>query len=203
LVGLVILAASVQAWAINKCTMPDGRVAYQEAPCSNDAKSSQQVDIATPSAGTGSSWEFSRQRDDMTGESTCFAVSPSVATGMRNVYSNAALVYVQLHGRPKSNQVYVTARTSTSDSEAFHHDLYGTGIKVDRQDFVSFSQRVSAHVLSFASTGAESAMVERLTQGQEMRLRLRFWPYDQLHDTNPITLRGFKQALKQLRACVE
>jgi hypothetical protein len=32
-----------QAWAVNKCTLADGRVVYQDAPCSNEAKTAQSV----------------------------------------------------------------------------------------------------------------------------------------------------------------
>lgn len=36
LLGALFVASS--AWAINKCTGPDGSVSYQEAPCSGSAK---------------------------------------------------------------------------------------------------------------------------------------------------------------------
>lgn len=35
----VLLAAS-PAWAVNKCTGPDGKVGYQDAPCAKDARAS-------------------------------------------------------------------------------------------------------------------------------------------------------------------
>ncbi|HEY0954012.1 MAG TPA: hypothetical protein VGE36_04595 [Roseateles sp.] len=41
--ALTLLMASTPTWAINKCTMPDGRVVYQEAACGNEAKSASEV----------------------------------------------------------------------------------------------------------------------------------------------------------------
>lgn len=40
--SLAVIAAQ-DAQAVNKCTQPDGQVVYQDAPCSNAAKQSQQV----------------------------------------------------------------------------------------------------------------------------------------------------------------
>lgn len=45
---LLITAAALSvlcapAWAINKCTGPDGKVAFQDAPCSTSSKSAEQV----------------------------------------------------------------------------------------------------------------------------------------------------------------
>lgn len=40
---LAALVVCAPAWAVNKCTGPDGRVVYQQAPCPNSAKSVEQV----------------------------------------------------------------------------------------------------------------------------------------------------------------
>lgn len=37
------LALTSPAWAINKCTGADGRIAYQETPCGNASKAAEQV----------------------------------------------------------------------------------------------------------------------------------------------------------------
>lgn len=46
--ALVAAAAALPAHAVNKCTMPDGRVTYSDAPCPSAA--TQVQSIATPSA---------------------------------------------------------------------------------------------------------------------------------------------------------
>ncbi|MCD6079343.1 MAG: hypothetical protein K0R89_3287 [Ramlibacter sp.] len=46
---LAALAASVPAFAVNKCTTPDGRVTYQDGPCVGGK--SQEVDVSPPVAG--------------------------------------------------------------------------------------------------------------------------------------------------------
>ncbi|QPF74220.1 hypothetical protein G8A07_15705 [Roseateles sp. DAIF2] len=197
------VAISANAWAVQKCTLPDGRVVYQDAPCSTGAASSQQVDVVSASGRPGDSWEFSRQKDDMTGTSSCFATSPAVYTNYRSVHAKLAYVWVQLHMTPKSEQPAFTVRTSSSSSDLFHHDLSGTGIKVDRHEFQPFTQRVAAHALSFTSEATETEVVQQMSVGQDLRLRLRFWPYDKLHDTEPVSLRGFKQAASRMRACAK
>lgn len=41
--ALLCAAAAQQAAAVNKCTDADGKVVYQDAPCGNAVKSSEQV----------------------------------------------------------------------------------------------------------------------------------------------------------------
>lgn len=41
--ALSLVFIAVPAWAVNKCTLADGRVVYQDAPCSNEAKTAQSV----------------------------------------------------------------------------------------------------------------------------------------------------------------
>ncbi|WP_423458018.1 hypothetical protein [Ottowia sp. VDI28] len=46
--ALIVVAALVvasPAWAIYKCTKADGRVALQDAPCDNSAKTSEQIKV--------------------------------------------------------------------------------------------------------------------------------------------------------------
>lgn len=38
LAGLAALLLATPAWAVNKCTGPDGKVAFQDAPCASTAK---------------------------------------------------------------------------------------------------------------------------------------------------------------------
>ncbi len=41
------------AWAVNKCTGPDGKLAFQDAPCSNSSSKSEAL-IVRPASGDGS-----------------------------------------------------------------------------------------------------------------------------------------------------
>jgi len=43
---LAALTLTAPAWAINKCTAPDGKVSYQEAPCIS-AQSAQELKVPT------------------------------------------------------------------------------------------------------------------------------------------------------------
>lgn len=47
------LIAAAPVWAVNKCTGPDGKVSYQEAPCA-DSHVAKEVKISTSPAATSS-----------------------------------------------------------------------------------------------------------------------------------------------------
>ena len=52
LLAVALLSVS-PVWSINKCTGTDGKVVYQDAPCSNSSKSSEQVKTWTNSGYVG------------------------------------------------------------------------------------------------------------------------------------------------------
>lgn len=201
---ILLLAAATalpaSAWAINKCTGPDGRVVYQEAACSSDSKTAE-VKVAPTAAQMAARWQFGQFKDEMTGSSVCFLASPTIYTGMRNIQSGFAHVTVQLAvGGPGVTALSI--RTRTSGSDLFHHDLSGTGIKVDGNDFEPLTRRFNAHAVGFSGP-QEAAVTRQLEAGRQFRLRLRFWPYQQLHDTDPISLAGFKEAMTKALNCAK
>ena len=197
-IGLVWLATS-PAWAVNKCTGPDGKVAYQDAPCAN---TSQATTIKLPDSSnvSGAGWVFSRQKDEMDGRVVCFAASPTIYTGYRSGRSN--LVYVNLQiAMSKAYPLLLTIRTSTASSDLFHNDIGGMGIKVDGNEFVRITEKFNANAVGFTDDVALN-VVQQLTDGKTLKMRLRFWPYQQLHDTDPISLGNFKQAWASAHACL-
>lgn len=190
-----------QAWAVNKCTWADGRVVYQDAPCDTKARSTEQVKTWVNTGNTAEDWRFSRQKDSMTGRDVCFVVSPFIYTGYRGTSSSLATVWLQV-AIDTSATVALTVRTSEASSNLFHNDISGMGIKVGDKEFTTFNQKVNAHVVSF-SDAVTFALLSQMETGSQIRMRLRFWPYDQLHDTPPLSTAGFKQALAQARACAQ
>lgn len=200
---LAITAAALSvlcapAWAVNKCTAPDGRVTYQETSCEAKSQGSE-VKVFSGKSGSGQGWEFSRQKDDMDGRVVCFASSPTIYTGYRGAHSKMIPVHVQV-AMSKAYPLLLSIRTSTAGSDLFHNDLLGMGVKVDGNEFVPVTQKFNANAVGFPEEVALNVM-QQLVAGKELRLRLRFWPYQQLHDTDPVPLGSFKQAWALAREC--
>ena len=198
LAAAVLAALCAPSWAINKCTGPDGKVAYQEAPCDANNQGSE-IKVVSGKPGSGQGWQFSRQKDDMNGRVVCFASSPTIYTGYRGVHSKMISVHVQV-AMSKEYPLLLSIRTSTAGSDLFHNDLLGMGVKVDGNEFVPITQKFNSNAVGFPDEVALNVM-QQLVAGKELRLRLRFWPYQQLHDTDPVPLGSFKQAWALARDC--
>lgn len=201
LCAAVLATLCAPAWAVNKCTGADGKVVYQDAACSVAAKTVAQVKTWDSTGNTSQAWRFSRNKDSMTGREVCFAVSPFIYTGDRGVSGGLVTVWIQV-AIGTDAAVALTVRTSEASSKLFHNDISGMGIKVDEKEFTPFTQKVNAHVVSF-SDAATFALLAQMETGSQIRMRLRFWPYDQLHDTPPTSMVGFKPALAQAKACAK
>lgn len=96
----------------------------------------------------------------------------------------------------------LTIRTD-KQSDIFHPQLEGMGIKVGSFDFLPITQKVSANSVGFKST-VDAAMVilKMLPTSKDVKVRLRFWPWEQLNDSfEPISLQGFKQAYALAEDC--
>lgn len=55
-IAAIALLASIctPTWAINKCTGPDGKLAFQDAPCSNSSSKSETLTVRPASGGSAS-----------------------------------------------------------------------------------------------------------------------------------------------------
>lgn len=195
LVAALAWLAPGSAQAVNKCTGADGQVAYQDAPCPISAKSSQEVKIRQNSIGTSDgSWRFERKKDALTGEIACFAMSP-ITTPKSPTVERFIPVHMIVLATPNSD---VIALRTSDDSNLFHNDLQGMGVKTDNGPFIPFTVKSGSHVVGF---GDGSAVIEALSKSNNLVVRARFWPYEKLHDMRPISSTGFDSALKQARAC--
>lgn len=193
--ALIALSLHPSAWAVNKCTGADGKVTYQDTPCAGGTKSSQEVKVHDNSIGASDgSWRFERKKDALTGEVSCFAMSSITFPKSPAVQKFMPVHMVVL---VTSNSVAVALRTS-DDNNLFHNDLQGMGAKTDNGSFMPFTVKSGSHVVGF---GDGSAAIEALSRSNNLAIRARFWPYEQLHDMRPISSAGFGSALKQARAC--
>ena len=192
-----LLAAS-PAWAINKCTGPDGKVVYQDAPCSNASKSSEQVKTWDNSSGSSrnEAWRFERKKDDLTGKVSCLAISPitypKVSAGSKFIPVHAVVL--------TSENIEVLGVRTSDDKNLFHNDVSGIGMKTDNGTFTPMTVKSGSHVVGVADS---AAMIDALAKSKSLTVRVRFWPYDQLYDMEPIPSAGFSAALRQTRACAK
>lgn len=197
-IAMMLLMLYAPAWAINKCTEADGKVAYQEAHCSSGSKSLEIPSACCSPTDAKTSWRFERSMDRMTGVTTCLATSAPVTiyAGLRATPE----IYMQIALR--RDFASLTIRTN-SQTDIFHHKLEGMGIKVGGFDFMPITQKFSANSVGFMNP-VDSALVlmKMMPTSKGIKVRLRFWPWDPLNDSfEPISLQGFKQAYALAEDC--
>lgn len=194
--GLALLALSANAWAINKCTGSDGKVSYQEAPCPSATRAQEVAAPSGPATGADKDWRFERTVDSMTNETTCAVVSPPVhAVGRtyRDLSEARVIVSASSAGRFLAGvQIY--------RGNLIHNNVTGMGIKVEPGQFRPLDIKAGQKLVS---TSQSSQLIDEMLGGRTVRLRLRFWPYDDLIDTDTAQLTGFRQAMLQAAACAK
>jgi hypothetical protein len=192
--AIVLVATSLIAlptWAVNKCTSSDGKIVFQDAPCQSSTKS-ETLKIGAKAG--GESWQFARNKDDMTGLITCFAVSPSVYA-LRLKGSPIAKIQIAMR-----NDIVSLSIQSPISTSAFHNDISGMGIKIDGNDFVEINRKSSSTAVGF-QPDSQALLIDQMKLGQSIKMRLKFWPWDELGDTEYLSLTGFKQALALAQEC--
>lgn len=206
--SLILLASAAivshAAWGANKCTSASGKVTYQDAPCVG-ASTAAAVEIQPSQRDleqrAKDQWQFSKVRDSMTGKITCIAVSPTVAETLGPGYRNTAYLTLQLAVDADTSAAIFTVRTKQEYSSViFHNNLSGLGAKIGPSTFLPLTKKLGQHVLAF-DKALPPELLQELASAKESRLRVRFWPYDQIHDTLPISMSGSKQAILQALRC--
>ncbi len=189
LVGTGAFASDVPV----RCTGPDGKVTYQSGTCPKGIKTDT-VQVDPPPGQTVASWTAERSTDPMTGGVTCAARSPRFMIPAKREWISAQLGVVA-----KSGDVRVLIVNLQSGS-IFHHNIRDTGLKVGEAGMIFFGARPSQSVLTLPP-GTDGPIVESMQQYPSARVRVRFWPWDEAYDSQPIPLQGFKQALAQAKLC--
>lgn len=196
LAALVLATTAAPAWALNKCKGPDGRVTYSDAPCPA-TQQAQEVKVWDSNLGgraRGGSWEFRRSKDEMTGKTACLIISPVTSPAPKQ---GSDFKFIPAH-LVISGETFAV-RTST-DKDLFPNDLSGMGVKLDNLDFVPLDVKGGQHVVG---TSQSAKILEALPKSRDVRLRLRFWPYDTLYDTLPISTSGYANAAERAKQCAE
>ena len=193
----LMLAAAPAAAAMHKCKGPNGRTIYSDVPCPATHEV-QEIKIWNSRLSGRGVWEFEKRTDEMTGETACLVLSPSTTP---EASKNIDFKFV-----PTQLVIDVTASTSIIGArlafpkDSFHNDLSGMGIKLDNLEFVPFDVKGGQHVVG---TSQSRKILDALPKAREVRLRLRFWPYDALYDTYPIPTTGYTAAIERAQQCAE
>lgn len=196
---LAIALAVSPAWAVNKCTGPDGAVVFQDAPCGVSTMKAETVRSSPAVTGISQgSWSFEKGVDSMTGRVSCMALSPIQYVrdqGSRDLRPVRIAVSALDTGR-----FLAAVRIETTGVGIFHNDLVGMGAKADPGRFYAITLKGGQKVVGFADG---SAALDGILLAKSVRLRLRFWPYETLIDSNPITTSGMPQAIRLAAECAK
>lgn len=151
--------------------------------------------LAFAAAPALASWTFERGRDDMTGTATCLAVSPVqyLQTGARQEVAPVRLVISVVGSR-----VIAAIRVDTQTRGLLHPDASGSGIKVEPGTFHPTAARAQQSWAQLADSGKA---IDELLLGKSVRLRVKFWPYERLVDSAPISTAGLPQAVVRVAEC--
>lgn len=198
LIPLVVCAGP--AYSINKCTDAQGRITYQEQAC-NKESSATTVDVPAVPIDATAQWRFAKERDSMTGEVTCFAISPVSYTNWGRGMITHSVVFMQVAIPKGGSNMAVTVRSyDTDNGSLFHINTDGQGIKVEGGPFYPLREKSGSHAL-VVSSDSVPALFGAFEKSQSFKLRLRFWPYEALHDTQPIPLSNFKRSTLSAMKC--
>lgn len=195
-VALCFLVLAGQAWAVNKCTALNGKVQFQDAPCAALDKAQMVQVVPSHLAEDLGRWEFDRSTDSMTGKTACKAYSPAAFVHARGRYD---YVRVEINALPLE-RFLATVEIVRSSQDVFHNSLAGMGIKSDPGTFSSLDIKVGQKSLA---TSQNSKAIDQMLAARSLRLRLRFWPYEDLIDSPPIPTTGLQQAVVLAAQCAK
>lgn len=200
--GTLLAILATLAWpaahAVNKCTGPDGQISYQEAACSPSSKDSKNLAIRESGSATKSvpgSWRFTRSNDEMTGKVSCIVSSP--ITYPNNKVASKGFYPVNVAILFKTDGSVFGLKTS-ENTFSFHNELAGMGVKTDNSTFIPLSVKAGGSVVSVSDS---EALIGLLANAQNLQVRVRVWPYDQLYDMVPLSMSGYTSAASQAMAC--
>ena len=196
----ILLFIASHAHAMNvkdvpvKCTEANGKVTYQTGSCPPGAKIEVTRTDKISQPATGEAWQHTRTTDRMTGETTCAATSPVFHNHSKHDYPTHRIVVMPGQHEPSIGIIITDNKTT------YHHDVRGTGIKVGDMALVPFASRISQTIIT-PTPGTATALVEAMHTATSIRIRTRYWPWDDTRDSDALPTTGFKQAFALAKVC--
>ena len=127
LIALTCLAGS-PAWAINRCTGPDGAIVFQDAPCADKGEKVRVLGAgqADPNSQGANYWKREAQRIERKERAEAAILQGQVFVGMtadevRASWGNPAIINATLSGSGKSEQ-WVYRRAQHRDQYVYIRD---------------------------------------------------------------------------------
>lgn len=193
-----IFIGSSPAWGVNKCTGADGKIVFQDAACgAGSAKAEFVRSDPAVSAIAKETWVFRKNRDEMTGDRSCAAYSPELKFRGRTYSENDSAQVVIM--ATKDNKFLAAVRL-VSGQRIFHNDMAGTGLKTEPGSFHATPFKLGQKSAAFFSN---ANAIDSMLLAKSIRLRVRFWPYDTLADSDPVSTVGLPQAVSLAADCAK
>lgn len=192
--------------ALYKCKKNDGSISYQATKCPEKAETLMKKELPKTSSASSDydKWGLIEQIDKMTNNRICVIESGNSYVGKQG----SDFLFVRVRVTLTDSGKYVVGLYSSSPLSdrqyppSFHNDISGLGIKIDGNQFILVDRKASQRVLGFDRAKSQQ-IVSQLHSGNEVKLRVRFWPYDQTHDGGKISMRNFENATVKLKECAE
>lgn len=208
---ICLLFFSTSSFAgIYECMDAKGNVSYQDHSCERSEKESrldaeppvehQTTALQPPKTIDTNKWEVFDQIDEMTNRKQCVIESPIAYVGVQG--SDLLIVSIKITATDEGKFIAAlySKALSSGNAPSFHNDIYGLGLKIDKNDFIEADMKLGQHSIGF-NFEKTAAIISEMTQGGSASLRVRFWPYDTTYDGHGIPLWDFNRALHSLKAC--
>lgn len=196
IIAFALIVPQVAFSAVYKCTN-DGRTSFSDRPCGENQET---LDIETNEKSKGSileRWNYTRSVDEMTDAVSCAVESP--IDYFDGPPRNHMAGYLTIEGASQSPTVALRVARFGPGGSILHNDLSGAGIRVGDTFYPVI--RGAGQKAAIFSQADSSEIIKSLLSGSSWRARARFWPYDSLYDTDPVSSAGFAVELEKFRSC--
>lgn len=195
---------------IYECKDSKGSTSYQDHSCDgkikesglDSAQTTEQSSISSGQVKTteNNKWEIFDQVDEMTNRKQCVIESPIAYVGVQG--SDLLIVSIKITATDEGKFIAAlySKAISADNAPSFHNDIYGLGIKIDKNNFIEADTKLGQHSIGFSFEKTEM-IISEMTQGSSASFRVRFWPYDKTFDGHGIPLWDFNRALHSLKTC--
>lgn len=195
---------------IYECKDSKGSISYQDHSCDGKMKQSdmnvsqttEQSSISSEQVKTteNNKWEVFDQVDEMTNKKQCVIESPIAYVGVQG--SDLLIVSIKITATDEGKFIAAlySKAISSDNAPSFHNDIYGLGLKIDKNDFIEVDTKLGQHSIGF-NFEKTAMIISEMAQGSSASFRVRFWPYDKTFDGHGIPLWDFNRALHNLKAC--
>ncbi len=180
-----------------KCQAANGRVIFQDIPCSAETTTANVTGAQTMVA--PDAWRFERI-DEAGGRGICLIVSPPIAIGSRS--RSAGQVQIRIEHTKEMVEALITPVAQVgSPTTPFDSNLAEVGIYVPGQRFLGDVRLTPAGALRVGA--ADTALLtDYLVHDDNLTVRVRYMKANGLRESVRQTMSGFVANLQLAKDCV-